>query len=152
MRKKTLFMVIIAFIAGGAVTFISMQYFRIPWRWMPHGPSGMRGGMPTDRQLSGQPFDLNVSLSPQTVKAGEEAVLAVNITSKTAPHARTKISFFVDDKKLEELEGVIPPYQSEMVNFRWRAEAGKHALKVILASAVGIEFTRWDATLEVPSP
>ena len=151
MKGKTLFMILIAFFLGGGVVFVG-QYFRVPWRWMPHGPTGMRGGMGADRQLSSEAFGLKVSVSPQIVKAGEEVVLTVQVTSKTAPHARTKASFFVDDKKLEELEGVIPPYQSEMVNFRWRAETGKHTLKVILASAVGIEFTRWDTTLEVPSP
>ncbi|MFQ5852390.1 MAG: hypothetical protein ACE5JU_17635 [Candidatus Binatia bacterium] len=152
MRRKTLFMIIIAFIAGGAVVFVSMQYFRIPWRWMPHGPTGMRSGMGVDRRLSSEAFGLKVSVSPQTIRAGEEVVLTAQVISKTAPHARTKISFFVDDKKLEELEGVIPPYQANTADFRWRAEAGKHTLQVILASAVGIEFTRWDTTLEVPSP
>ncbi|MFQ5851890.1 MAG: hypothetical protein ACE5JU_15065 [Candidatus Binatia bacterium] len=151
MRRKTVFIVIIAFMAGGAVTFISMQYFRIPWRWMPHGP-GMRGGMGVDRQLSSEAFGLKVSVSPQTIRAGEEAVLTAHITSKTAPHARTKISFFLNDRKMEELEGVVPPYQSETVNFRWQAEAGKHTLRVILASAVGVEFARWDTTLEVRAP
>jgi len=151
-KRKTLLIIIIAFIAGGAVTFISMQYFRIPWRWMQHGPTGMRGGMHTERKLASEAFGLKVSVSPRIVKAGEEVVLTAQVASKTAPHARTKISFFVDDKKLEELEGVIPPYQSETVNFRWRAETGQHTLKVILASAVGVEFARWDTTVEVRLP
>ena len=144
MKPKRVFIVVVAFSVGIGVTFVAVRYF-----WRPIPPISMPGGMENIPRLSSDGFDLKVSVSPKTIRAGKEAVLTAKITSKSVPHARTKISFFLDDKKLEEFEGVLPPYQSETVNFRWRAEAGNHTLRVILASPVGVEFARWVETLEV---
>lgn len=105
--------------------------------------------MPLKRELTPGAFDLRVTVSPDAVKAGEELVLTATITSKTAPHARLKVMFYRGDQKADEVQGVVPPYRSGTVSFRWKAETGSHALKVVLASALGVEFARWQRTLEV---
>lgn len=150
MRAKTLTTILVSLIVGVVITLAAISYFGVPWRFFMHN-GGFGGGMRTERQLSSDAFNLNVTAPSQTPRAGEELLLTAKITSKIAPHARTKISFWVDDKKVNEFEGVVPPYQAATVEFVWQAEAGPHKFEVILASAVGIELTRWEGTLEVAS-
>ncbi|MFQ5934553.1 MAG: hypothetical protein ACE5KI_07920 [Dehalococcoidia bacterium] len=138
---KVLFAVTMsAMLVGGTIVFAQQ-----PKRPMPHGP----GGMPMERELSKGAFELQVRVSPEAVAAGEELILIAKITSRTAPHTRVTVAFYRGHEKVEAVQGVIPPYLSETVSFRWKAEAGIQTLSVVLASAVGMEFARWEKMLEV---
>ena len=161
MKKINITTIIISLIIGVGVALVAVNFFQmqkpVDVKRMPHGPTGfdtnagMDMGMGTDRQLTSDVFDLDVNISPEKPKVDEEMKISAKITSKTAPHARTVVSFLVDGEKLEELQGVIPPFQSEVAEFTWQTEAGMHKLELVLASAVGIEFARWERTIDIAS-
>ena len=102
--------------------------------------------MPTERPLSGIPFGLQVSLAPESPVPGKDLVISAQIDSQTAPHTRAVVSFYIDEKQVEQLTGVIPPYQAVSATYKWSAVPGSHTLKVELSSVLGVKYKSWEKT------
>lgn len=168
MNTKYILLLVLASLVG------AFAYAIVVKRQMPHGPAGFETQEPVqqeaqqetgtpqgteslgtfpgmgERQVAGEsPFALKVSLSSESPAPGEEVTINAQITSQTAPHARTKVSLYQNGEPVREVEGVIPPYQTETATFTWSAAKGVHTLKVVVASAVGVEFASWEETLEI---
>ncbi|MFQ5913074.1 MAG: hypothetical protein ACE5JS_07820 [Nitrospinota bacterium] len=103
-----------------------------------------------ERKVTGDNFDL-VALLPEVLpKAGEELKVTFQIRSKTAPHTRLTLAFFVDGQEISSLKGVVPPYQTASADFTWRAKAGRHRLGAKLSSALKVVIETWEAKIEIP--
>ena len=156
MNKKNLFIgvLIIAVVVFGSYAGFSLwQSYR--WRTMGHGPGGFDQeqqqtvpGMPIDRERQTNAFSVKIDV-PGNAVSGENVNIEASVSSNTAPHARTVLKFFVDDKEIESKAGLIPPGQTVVANFIWQAEKGEHKIKVVVSSAAGISYDEDEKVISV---
>jgi len=149
--KKNLFIgvLIIAVVVFGSYAGFSLwQSYR--WRTMGHGPGGFdqeqeqqtvpgMPAMPIDKERDVNAFSVKINVPGKAI-SGENVNIEASVSSNTAPHARTVLKFFIDDKEIESKAGLIPPYQTAVANFIWQAEKGEHKIKVVVSSAAGILY------------
>lgn len=106
-------------------------------------------GMPFEREVTGEHFDMVATLPKVLPVAGKDLKVTFQVKSKTAPHTRLMLAFFVDGQKISSLEGVVPPYQSASTEFTWRTTPGRHRLAAKLSSALGVVIADWKGEIVI---
>ncbi len=145
LQSKYLLIVVVGVAAasiGGFVVWSSLSAQQI------HTPiSGMGEGLV--QPASKNPFSLEVKLSSDSPKQGEDVEVRALVKSNVSPHSRVVVQFFVDGNKAKEVSGVIIPLGTESVVHNWLASRGTHMLQVVLSSPAGETYTSWEKNLNV---
>ena len=156
MDKKNLFigiLVVTVLILGSYAGFNLWQSYR--WRTMGHGPTGFDeeqqiGGMPIERELEEGAFSVSLDLPEgANFPVGSSLVVKATVSSNTAPHSRVVLTFLINGKEIDSMQGLIPPYQTSEATFNWTAEEGQHKIKVVVSSAAGIVYDEDEKNISV---
>ena len=128
----------------GAVAFISLLA-------ACGGRMGHDQGMPVEREIApgSAPFSLALEMEPSQPVTGEQVKITALLESQTSPHTRAVVRFYVDGEEVEQLSGVVPPFQGSAASYTWKASQGRHTIRVEVTSAAGVVYDTQEQTLEV---
>lgn len=138
-------------VGTGVAAAVVLAFVFFPLSQGPAQPS-LPNVMNPERPISeGEaPFSIGVALSKESPVLGEEVEITATVKSQTSPHTRAAVLFFIDGEKVDEISGVIPPFQTGSTSYTWIASAGKHIVRVEVASVAGVTYDSWERSIEVP--
>ena len=110
-------------------------------------------GMPVEREIdpASAPFALTLETEPSDPAAGQPVTITAQVQSKTSPHTRAVVKFYVDGQEFLQRSGVVPPFQGSAASYTWTASGGRHVVRAEVTSAAGVVYDSQEKVVEVRS-